>query len=145
MHTTDDFELNPFFTEYLDETHKRVKPFSTMGWLRWMDDDSLKMLNGYIDNLDESICSEDDINEDEVVDLCQLVTKLIQLEMADAASKGKKPDCPDHTDCIHRLVMMVCTELLRRKGFVTYKGSGKIIKDDTKIALTELGKEMKHE
>ena len=139
MHTTDDCEMTPLFTEYLEETCHKIDPFNTMAWLGWLDDDSLSMLNGYIDNFEEST-PEEEVNEEEVIDFYQLVEGLIELE---TGKKEFEPDYPDHAESAQYLCVMVTMELLRRKGLVTFNGSGKVTSEGATFELTELGKQTK--
>jgi hypothetical protein len=135
MFTTDNFEVTPFFAEYLQETHHNIKPFSAAAWLAWLDEDSLNMLDGYVDNFHDET-PEDEVDENEVIDFYQLVEGIIELE---TDKKEFEEDYPDHAECAQYLCVMTTLELLRRKGLAKIKGDGKITGKDTTYTLTELG------
>jgi hypothetical protein len=125
-----------FFTDYLKNTHKNVDgDFSTLKWLRYIDQDSLNMLSTCLDNLDDSKTS-DEINSDEVCDMISLISHLASLELY--------PEMPQIQDIDistfgSNLITLATMEKLRRKGLVEVEGDGKIINYSTSFKLTALG------
>ena len=136
LESIDVFE-NHLFTEYLEETKdKIVGEFTTLKWLQWLDDDTIKMLSDYTEQFSNNV-SEDDINEDEATDILMLVRHLI---VAETDKPSWMPDAPDVTDFIPPFVALVVLEGMRRKKLVNINGSGKLVGDNTTYDLTNKGR-----
>lgn len=132
-------ETSSFFTQYLNETvDKAGTPFSTLKWLKHLDNDSLEMLCGYIDNFDERTPMED-VDENEAKDMFHLVHQLIILE---TDKKEWESDYPDEISALQALSGLIVMEGMRRKGIIEITGDGLITKKNTFSKLTKFGSEV---
>jgi len=133
--------MDKIFTDYLMETfHNIEQPFSTFKWLIYLDNDSLNMLVKSTDNFSAKITDEE-VDEDVALDIFNLVDKLVEFEIA-GSELNKTTN--DHIECIQSFVGMVNIVSLFKKGMVNISGDGKITTNDTRIFITEKGKDLQN-
>ena len=119
------------FSCYLEETKNKIEgEFTTLKWLQFLDQDSLKMLDSYLNNFQENVDPED-VNDTEVADLLTLVNMLIELE-------GVKEYEVDSKEIALEFMALIVAEGLSRKGLIAIDGTGKITEENC-IKITENG------
>ena len=128
-----DYEVTPFFTEYLEETYERIEaPFTSLKWLQHLDADSLAMLYDYIQNFDERTPMSE-VDEDEARDMLQLVERIVGLEIDKESWATDYPKASETVPCFCALIVL---EGMARKGFLKLHGSGRITDENTKQRTT---------
>lgn len=144
---TPEFLEKCWVTRYFLETKDDVgEEFSTLKWLGMIDDDTLAMINGYIDKAEKFDADFDpEIDGGELEDIAFLISYCAAAETGvpfgdflDSEAHNKT-----HDKTIASFNIFVTFESLRRKKLVEWKGEGKIINPDTTFfAQTELGKKL---
>lgn len=131
-------------TRFLFETKDRIENFSTLEWLKTLDNDTLALITQYMET-SNAMSDAEAIESTEMKDYAFLVGHCMAYEMGmpfgDLVDTKEFKELQESSMGVFNVFLVF--ESLRRKGLVAFKGNGKITeKNFTEVSQTELGRQL---